>query len=127
MSKSCFVRCRKTARRLYAVHTQLATMQSKRFFHILLVESFPHTKPDTTLVCLSLRLVYRRETACFFTTMGGHFLSYVTQQKRIKLTFPLPRPVSQHNRSDRIYGPGGFVYASIQCPAIAKSFPVRAC
>ena len=29
------------------------------------VTSFPHTKSDTTLVCLSLRLVYQRETVCF--------------------------------------------------------------
>ena len=38
ISKSCFVRCGKTIRRVFAVHTQLAAMQSKRFFHIVLVD-----------------------------------------------------------------------------------------
>ena len=73
MSKSCFVRCGKTTYKASVCSAYTTGNHAKQtvfsyYVSRAVATSFPHTKLDTTLVCLSLRLVYQtnqRETTQF--------------------------------------------------------------
>ena len=51
------------------------------------VTSFPHTKLDTTLVCLSLRLVYQRETTCILQFQLWEAIFFLTSRIKNALNY----------------------------------------